>query len=122
MHNIEGACAWVEFGDNESFISTRKVSNNKFISEAKKSSSNIKRMLLVDNYYEYLRGRFDIYPTERAAVELEFPFDYPDHIWSDALLELAVDEEILESFCESLPEKSADLLRNSVYDLELEFE
>lgn len=122
MHNIEGSCAWVEIGDNETFISTRKVSNNKFLSEAKRSSLNIKLLVLVDNYYEHLRTKFNVYPTERAGIELDFPFDYPGHIWSDQLLELAVDSDILEPYCDTLPEKSAEMLLNSVYELELEFE
>lgn len=117
MHNIEGKCCWVELGDTEGFISARGITTNKFTSEAKRESSRIRELVIVDSYYSYLKSRFNIYPDASDKRNLSFPFDYVDHHWSDKLLFEATKSSVLEDFCADLPERSADTLRDSIENL-----
>lgn len=115
MHRLNGKCYWVESGDIEEFANRRGISNNKFVSEAKKSVTDIKALYIVDSFYEYIRSEYNVYPKYEERIEdLEFPFDYQGHIWSQAIIDLALDDDVLDSFVKSLPDKSIDLLVDSL--------
>lgn len=115
MHRLNGKCYWVEAGDVEEFATRRDISNNKFVSEAKKSVTDIKALYIVDNFYEYIRAEYNVYPKYEDRIKgLEFPFDYPGHIWSQSIVDHALDDDVLDSFIKNLPDKSIDLLVDSL--------
>ena len=115
MHRLRGKCYWVESGDTEEFVVRRDISNNKFTSEAKKSVIDIKSLFIVDRFYEFIRAEYNIYPQyEDRLPDLEFPFDYPGHIWSDGIIDKALDDDVVDSFAKHLPDKSFNLLLDSL--------
>jgi hypothetical protein len=122
MHRVDGRCCWVESGDNDGFASRRNLSSNKFVSEAKKSVSKIKLLYLIDRYYEYIRSEYGIYPKKGEGKSLEFPFDYEGHIWSDEIIRKALSENNLEAFAKHLPNKSVNVLIDSLESLRIFFD
>lgn len=115
MHRLRGKCYWVEAGDTEEFITRRDMSTNKFNSEARRSVSDIKTLFLVDRFYEFLRAEHSMYPKlDQAITDLEFPFNYPGHIWSIDLVNVALSESSVEAFAKHLPDKSIDTLIESL--------
>lgn len=121
MHNVDGICCWVEIGDTDGFIQSRGITSNRFTSEAKKDGARIKLLVVVDSYYEYLKATLGVYPSTECRRDLTFPFDFDGHCWTYDLLLEATKSSVLEEYCLTLPDRSADMLRNAIDKLLSDF-
>lgn len=124
MHRLGKRCNWVEFGDTESFLATRNMTANRFTMECKKGSVRIRMMLIIDNYYEFLKAKHNIYPSleDNVFTCLEFPFDYPNHYWSKDMIDQTLVESNIEDFSKTLTDKAVELFLGSLNVLKEYFE
>lgn len=124
MHRLGEKCGWVEFGDNEKFASLRGVTVNKYSSEAKKGIVKIKTLMIIDGYYEFIKKKFDKYPSNKDNVftVLAFPFNYANHYWSSFMITKALEDDVILEYASTLPDKSLGLFNQAIEELQTYFE
>lgn len=107
LHKVEGMCGWVETGDIEKFTRIRDMPISKFSTKSKAAILDIKRVYMVDAYYQLvLSGMATMPKKEDKILDLPFPLDYIHHYWTVEVIQRALLYDNILNFRNTLNDKS----------------
>lgn len=100
MHYKEGRCIWVDSGDPVEFASSRDITHSRFSRIAKAGEYNIRLIIIVDAYFEHVKSNMvtNANTLKEEALELDFPFNYPEHRWTQSIVNAAISEKSYRKF------------------------